>query len=271
MKSWLLQQPRSRRVLLCLSLCLCSSESGSLASGVMCCTRCPTKPLSAAPERAASLCQNAALQNGIYLPRCLVCVMQAFTWELTMPDSMYYQRGAAGAQEAQLSSAECKFLSYAKSVYFSHLKWYPKVTESQMDTYCLNIYICSMNSTHVTGITPMQTVCWRFLCCFQALPSCNMYLGLRWISWNSFICAPAGTRGCSVYLVVGSSLTCHHSSALCWQPCLISPLQPDLGAEEWLSVRKEGWGSPQNGKEKGWQREGSNAVWEKGQDTVHAE
>lgn len=94
-----------------------------------CCTRHPTKPLSAAPEREASLCQNTAVQNGIYLTRHLVCVMQAFTWELAMPDSMYYQQGAAGAHEAQLSSAECKFLSYAKSVHFSYLKRCPKVTE----------------------------------------------------------------------------------------------------------------------------------------------
>lgn len=41
----------------------------------------------------------------------------------------------------------------------------------------------------------------------------------------------------------------------------LSPLQPGLGAEEWLSVRREGWGSPQNGNGEGWWREGSNAVW----------
>lgn len=70
------------------------------------------------PHNAEHPCIKKRLQNVIYLARHLVCVVQTFTWELAMPASMYYQWGAAGAHEAQLSSTECKCLSYAKSVYF---------------------------------------------------------------------------------------------------------------------------------------------------------
>lgn len=185
MKSWLLQRPRSQRVLLSVTASLCSpSESGSLASAVTCQSVPHQAPyealLLAAPQPVASLFQNKAPQNVIYLACHLTCVVQTFTCELAVPDSLYCQRGAAGVYKAQFSSTECKFLSYAESACFClDLKRHPKVRNSQTDTYSLNIYICSMNSTHTTSITPVQTMYQRFLCCTQAVPSRTLSLGLR--------------------------------------------------------------------------------------------
>lgn len=70
------------------------------------------------PQDLQHLCDKTRLSKMGFMSPVVWCVVQVFR-ELAVPDSLYYQRGAAGAHEAQLSSAECKFLSYAKSVYFS--------------------------------------------------------------------------------------------------------------------------------------------------------